>query len=122
MNQTLNDYLKSKSINIDVRIKKAIAAAVGIPNFESTQAMSDELLRRLQVAELATQFGTKQSFKVEFAFGDRPAMEFADLSVAEGQANVMALPANGKPGETSRIFRVITITHIEKDVVGKMPE
>ncbi len=122
MQQSLNDFLKGKGINIDIRIKKAIAAAVGLPNFESNQAMSDELLRRLQVAELATEFGTKESYRIDFAFGDRPSMEFADMPIAEGQANMLALPSSGKPGETSRIVRVITITHIEKDVVGRMPE
>lgn len=105
--QTLTEFLTAKGVRNDLRVKRALAQAFGLPMDKGTPEQEGPLLKALQAGEMGINATAKESYKVEVAFDEHSNAEFAELSDArtyEGNQN--------SQGKVCRVSRVITIAQV----------
>jgi len=105
--QTLTEFLAAKGVRNDLRVKRALAAALGLPMDKGTHEQESALLRALQAGEMASITSAKESFKVEVAFHEELNAEFAN----QEDANTYRDKQNNE-SRVCRVSKVITISQV----------
>lgn len=83
MSNELNEYLKEKGASTDLRAKRSLAIAFGLPFDNGTSEQETALLLALKVGGMAKQNSVSEIFKVEVAFDIEPAQTFTTLEAAK---------------------------------------
>lgn len=78
MSNELNDYLESKGVTTNLKHKRQLAKAFGLPMTTGTDEEESGLLLAFKVGAMANQGTVTESFKVEaFNFDEKEVKEFA---------------------------------------------
>lgn len=107
MQTTLNDFLTAKGVTTNLKHKRSLAQAFGLPMDNGTDQQQNALLRALQAGEMGINSIAKESFKVEVAFDEQANAEFANIEDANGYRD-----NQNKQGKVCRVSRVTTISQV----------
>ena len=104
----LNDFLTAKGSSTDLRVKRTLAQAFGLPMDNGTEEQQSDLLRALKVGCMAIHGTIVESFKVEVAFREEENRDFDTLPLAKDYEKAMRNTIN----TVCRISQVTTISSV----------
>lgn len=100
---TLTDYLSAKGVRNDLRVKRVLAVALGLPFDNGTPEQESALLSALKVGSMANG-ETRDSYSVEIAF-ESASFFFDTFEKAHHFAGEQS-----KAGKYCRILKQVTVS------------